>query len=128
MRRVLGFAIVCALAAACAACSKPRVDPLRLDGQLVTAQNQSDEEWTDVEIWINRQFRVTTKTLQAGQVFRAPLEHFVTGYGQQFRFNQIQIRDVRLIAKKRDGTKVEVQKELSGDSLSDALKGMGGKH
>ncbi|SRR5258706_4268016 len=114
-------------AVAFAACSaKPRVDPLRLDGNLLTAQNQTDRDWTDVEIWINRQFRVTQKKLVAGQVYRAPLEHFVTGYGQQFKFDQMQIHDVRLIANQPDGTKVELRKEFGGDSLNDALKGMGG--
>src|SRR2546430_578651 len=102
MRRALLVTLVAAAVSAVAftACAaKPRVDPLRLDGNLLTAQNQSDRDWTDVEIWINRQFRITAKKLRAGQVFRAPLDHFVSGYGQQFKFNQIQIHDVRLMAK-----------------------------
>jgi len=93
---------------------------------MLTAQNQSNQEWSDVEIWINRQFRMTAPKLLPGQMFRAPLKNFVTGYGQQFRFNQIQITDVRMKAKGRDGKPVEIVKEFQGDSLSGALKGMGG--
>jgi hypothetical protein len=129
MRRALltavaGVALSAALFTACAA--PPRVDPLRLDGNLLTAQNQSGHDWTNVEIWINRQFRVTVSKLQAGQVYRAPLDHFVTGYGQQFRFSQMQIRDVRMMATEPDGTRVEVHKQFGSDSLSDTLKGIGG--
>jgi hypothetical protein len=123
---VLAAIAIAASAAAFGACAKPRGEPLKLEGQILTAQNQSSDDWTDVEIWINRQFRVTTKKLLAGQVFRARLEHFVTGYGQQFRFSQIQIRDVRMKAKRPDGTPVEVVREFQSDSLSDALKGIGG--
>ena len=113
-------------AVAAAACTKPHVDPIRLDGNLLTAQNQTDRDWTDVEIWINWQFRVTVKRLQAGQVFRAPLDHFVEAYGRQFKFSQMQIKDVRLKAKDVDGKPIEIVKQFESNSLSDALKGIGG--
>jgi len=121
-------ALTVVLAVVNSACAKPRGEPLRLEGKILTAQNQSDSDWTNVEIWINRQFRMTTPTLAAGQVFRAPLEYFVTGYGQKFRFNQIQITDIRMNAKQADGKPIEIRMKFSGDSLSDALKGMGGSH
>jgi len=109
-----------------AACAKPRGEPLRLEGEILAAQNQTNEDWTDVEIWINRQFRVTAPKLLAGQVFRAPMKNFVTGYGQQFRFSQIQITDVRMKAKTPGGKPIEIVKEFQSDSLSGALKGIGG--
>ena len=110
-----------------AGCSKPPVEALQLDGNLLTAVNQSDTDWTNVEIWINRQFRVTAPNILAHQAFRAPLDHFVTGYGRTFNFSQMQIRDVQLMAKGPDGAPFEIHKQFAGDALSDVLKGMGGK-
>ncbi len=88
--------------------------------------NDSAQNWTDVEVWINRQFRVTTPAILPGQAFHAALDHFVTGYGQRFNFSRMQINDVRLNAKDEDGKAFEIVKEFSGNPLSDALKGMGG--
>ena len=116
-----------AFGAALAGCSTPVVDPLQLDGNLLTAVNQSDKDWTDVEIWINRQFRVTAPKIVSRQAFRAPLDHFVTGYGQKFNVSRMQIRDVRLLAKRPDGEAFEIRKAFEADALSDVLKGMGGK-
>ena len=123
--RVLTIAAFAAVLAA--GCSKPAVDSLQLDGNLLTAVNQSGQDWTDVEIWINRQFRVTAPTIVSQQVFRAPLDHFVTAYGQTFNFSRMQIRDVRLMAKRPGGEPFEIRKQFEGNALSDALKGMGGK-
>jgi hypothetical protein len=108
-------------------CSERRIEPLQLDGNLLTAVNQSENDWTDVEIWINRQFRVTAPKIAASQAFRAPLDHFVTGYGQRFNFSRVQIRDVRLMAKGPAGVPIEIRKEFQGDALADVLKGMGGQ-
>jgi hypothetical protein len=123
-----GCALALLAALLAAGCLKGRkVDPLQLDGNLLTAVNQSEQDWNDVEIWINRQFRVTAPTIAASQAFRAPLDHFVTGYGQRFNFSRMQIRDVRLNARRPDGTAVEIRKQFEGDALSDVLKGMGGQ-
>jgi len=124
----LGLLALIALAALFATgCSEPPADPLQLDGNLLTAVNQSEKDWTDVEIWINRQFRVTAPKIAASQAFRAPLDHFVTGYGQKFNFGRMQIKDVRLMAKAPDGRPVEIHMQMQGNALSDVLKGVGGQ-
>ena len=41
-----------------AACAKPEVEPIHLDGIRLTVDNQTDQDWTDVEMWINRYFRM----------------------------------------------------------------------
>lgn len=127
MRRVLSGAALAGVILVAAACSKPSVDPLQLDRSQVIVDNRTDHDWTDVEIWINRQFRAKVPKILKGQRLQAPLNLFVTGYGQRFEFNRMQIRDVRLNAKRPDGTPFELRKQFSGDPLSDALKGMGGK-
>lgn len=109
-----------------ASCSGRRVEVLQLDGNLLTVVNHSGGDWTEVEVWINRQFRVTTPRIVNDQAYRAALDHFVTGYGQRFNFSRMQIKDVRLNAHGPDGAAFEIVKQFAGNPLTDALKGMGG--
>jgi hypothetical protein len=129
MRRVLPGVAMAVLVLIVAACSKskPDPDPMTLDRSQLTVDNRTDHDWTDVELWINRQFRAKAPKILKGQRFQAPLNLFVTGYGQRFDFSRQQITDVRLIAKRPDGTPFELRKQFSGDPLSDALQGIGGK-
>jgi hypothetical protein len=127
MRRVLSGAPMAVLVLIVAACSKPEVDPLKLDRNQVTIDNRTDHDWTDVEIWINRQYRAKAPKIVKGQRLHAPLNLFVTGYGQRFNFSRQQITDVRLNAKRPDGTPFELRKQFTGDPLADVLKGLGGK-
>lgn len=127
MHRLLLRAVTAVLLLAAAACAKPEPDPIQLDGMRVTVDNRTDQDWTDVEIWINRQFRQKAPKLQKGQRLQTQLDSFVTAYGRRFEFNRLQITDLRVNAKSADGTPVEIRKQFSGDKLSDALKGIGGK-
>jgi hypothetical protein len=127
MRRSLSGAAMGALLVLAAACSSNvRVDPIQLEKNLVTVDNRSDHDWSDVQIWINRQFRATVPRIAKGQRFQAPMNLFVTGYGQRFNFSRMQITDVRVNAKRPDGTPFELRKQFEGDRLGDALKGVGG--
>jgi hypothetical protein len=110
-----------------AGCSGPPVEPLLLEGNQLTVVNNSGRDWTDLEVWVNQQFRVTAPRLLNGQSYRAPLDHFVTGYGRRFDFSRMPINDVRLNAKASDGVPFEITKRFTGNALADALKGMGGK-
>jgi hypothetical protein len=127
MRLALSGAAMAVLVLLAAGCSKPHVDPIQLEKNLVTVDNRSDQDWTNVEIWINRQFRATVPKIVKGQRFQAPMNLFVTGYGQRFNFGRMQITDVRLNAKRADGTVFELRKQFEGDKLTDVLKGVGGK-
>jgi hypothetical protein len=127
MRFALSGAVMAVLVLLVVGCSKPRVDPIRLEKNLVTVDNRSDQDWTNVEIWINRQFRATVPKIVKGQRFQAPMNLFVTGYGQRFNFGRMQVTDVRLNARKADGTAFELRKQFEGDKLTDALKGVGRK-
>src|SRR2546428_764333 len=56
--RVLFAGVAIAAMAVVAACSKPPQDPLTLEGNLLTVDNRSSREWTNVEIWLNTHYRV----------------------------------------------------------------------
>jgi hypothetical protein len=121
---ILAFAVVGVVLAA--ACRSRPVEVLQLNGNRLTVVNDSGAEWRNVEVWINRQFRVTTPLLLNNQSYHAALDHFVTGYGQKFNVSKVPINDVRMNAKGPDGTPFEIVKQFSGNPLSDVLKGMGG--
>jgi hypothetical protein len=115
--------LLLAIALAAAACSEPVRDPLRLDGNRLTVDNQTSEDWLDVEIWLNQQYRVTVPKIQAGSRFNAGLDSFVAGFGQRFNFSRQQITDLRLAAKQADGTPVELKMQFRKSGLAGALGG-----
>jgi hypothetical protein len=118
----VGLAIVLACAVACS--SKPPIQPLVLDGGRLTVNNRSDVEWSKIEIWLNRYFRVTWASLPPGGRLDVQLDSFVSGYGHKFDRRRIQIRDLRLTAVLPDGKPLEIKKEFEGDALSDVLGNM----
>ena len=106
MRRLLAAAVVLAGVSG-AGCSRPVVEPLQLEQGTITVNNRTAEPWSDVAIWINRNFRVTVPSIAAGGRFQVPVNSFVAGYGQRFDFKRMQISDVRLTATTPDGQPIE---------------------
>jgi hypothetical protein len=105
--------------------STPPVDPLRLEGDRITVNNRTPDVWNDVEIKINRQYRVVVPQILAGQRFDASLEAFLDVYGTHFRYGKQQIKDVHLTAKLPNGQPVDLAMDFhrSGlDGLADAMK------
>ena len=118
---VCGTAIVATLLAP--ACSRPPVEPLQLDRNILTVDNRSSRDWTHVEIWLNANFRVTAASIPAGGRFQAPLDGFVAGFGQRFDFKRMQVRDLRLTATLPDGQRIELVKTFAAPGLAGALGG-----
>ncbi len=113
-----GAIVAAALASAIAGgCSKPAVDPLQLDGNMLTVDNRTPTDWTGVEIWLNTYYRVTAKSIPSGGRFQAPLDTFVAGFGQRFDFHRAQVRDLRLTAKLPDGRPLEIKKQFQVGGL-----------
>ena len=104
-------------------CAKPPPDPLQLDGNLLTVSNQSSSNWTDVEIWLNSYYRVTTRSIPSGGRFQVALDVFVAGFGQRFDFRRAQIKDLRLTAKLENGEPFELKKQFRAGGLAGALGG-----
>jgi hypothetical protein len=119
MTRLVPVLVVAAVLAS--ACTSPPVEPLKLDGNTLTVDNRSPQEWRDVEIWLNTYYRVRTTSIPPKGRFQTSLDNFVAGYGQRFQFKRMQVKDLRLHAVLPDGTAVDIKKEFTSGGL-DALK------
>jgi hypothetical protein len=120
----LGALAVLALAAVGAArCAAPPRDPLVLEGNMLTVDNQTAQDWTAVEIYLNTYFRVTTSAIRAGSRFQAPLDVFVAGFGQRFDLRRMPIRSLKLTAMLPDGQPLELNKKFQSGGLAGALGG-----
>ena len=119
--RLLAGVLLVALATA--GCRKLPDEPLKLERNMLTVTNQSSDDWSNVEIWLNTYYRLTASSVPAGGRFQAPLDTFVAGFGQRFDFRRAQITDLRLTAKRPDGSPVEIKKRFEKGGLAGALGG-----
>ncbi len=106
------------------ACSKKTVPPLQLDSGRLTVTNTTKDDWNKVEIWVNRQYRLTVESIPAGQQLQAPLSIFIEAYGRRFDFARQQLKDLRLSATTKSGAPVDVRLDLKGSGLA-GLAGVG---
>lgn len=113
-----------ALAIAIAACrDRPPIEPLQLDGNLVTVNNRTADEWTGVEIRLNLNHAVRIASIAAGARVQVPLDAFVAGFGQRFNYKRTQITDLRLKAKLPDGSPIELEHKFVEGGLAGAFGG-----
>jgi hypothetical protein len=116
------LALLAGAAIAAGACSKAPIEVLKLDGNMLTVDNQTNDEWKNVEIWLNTYYRLKTDSIPANGRFQAPLDAFVAGFGQRFEFRRMQIKDLKLNATLPDGKPLEIKKEFTVGGLG-GLKG-----
>jgi len=110
------FVVLIALLAV--SCYKAPLEPLRLDGNMLTVDNQTVTDWTNVEVWVNSHYRVITASIPAHSRFQAPLDTFVEGFGHRFDFKRQQVRDVRMTAHLPDGKPIELKMPFTADGLA----------
>jgi len=110
------FVVLIALLAV--SCYKAPLEPLRLDGNMLTVDNQTATDWTNVEVWVNSHYRVITASVPAHSRFQAPLDTFVEGFGHRFDFKRQQVRDVRMTAHLPDGKPIELKMPFTADGLA----------
>jgi hypothetical protein len=109
---------------AASACRQPPpIEPLQLDGNMLTVNNRSTSEWKDVEIKLNLNHTVRVASIPAGGRMQVPLDAFVAGFGQRFNYKRTQITDLRLKATLPDGTPLEIKKEFTVGGLEGAFGG-----
>ena len=123
LRRAVAAALLSVAAGRCSGPAGPPPDPMQLDGNQLTVDNRTSHDWTSVEIWLNRTFRLTTSSIRAGSRFQAPLDGFVSGYFQRFDLRSMPVRDLTLTAKLPDGTPLELKKQFQEGGLAGALGG-----
>jgi hypothetical protein len=123
LRRAVAAALLSVAAGRCSGPAGPPPDPMQLDGNQLTVDNRTSQDWTSVEIWLNRTFRLTTSSIRAGSRFQAPLDGFVSGYFQRFDLRSMPVRDLTLTAKLPDGTPLELKKQFQEGGLAGALGG-----
>jgi hypothetical protein len=122
-RPAVAVALWLLTAAVCAsACSKPR-DPLMIQNGRLIVENQTDEDWTNVRISVNRYFHGGAPSLAKRGRMDVRLGELVSGYGQKFDFNRMQIKDLRLTATRPNGEPLELRKEMRGATLQDVFGG-----
>ena len=112
------------MALAIVACSrKPPIEPLKLDGNMLTVDNRSANDWTGVEIWLNRNHSVRMASIPAGGRVQVPLDVFVAGFGQRFDLRRMPVHSLKLTAKLPDDQPMELNKKFQLSGLAGALGG-----
>jgi hypothetical protein len=109
MPSALRLALVCT--ALLAACSSPPAGPaLQVERNFVIVDNRTPDDWLDVEVWVNRQYRVTAPRIAAGTRFTTTLDTFVAGFGQRFDAQRQRVDDLRLTARTPGGERIEIER------------------
>ena len=98
------LAATCVLAAQ--ACGREPKPAITMDGQVLTVENQTRDEWQNVEVWLNDHYRVTRSRMPPGERFDIPLSSFVAGFGQRFNAARQPIRGVEVTASAPGGRTV----------------------
>ena len=65
-------------------CGREEEPPIRLNGAWIVVENQTKMEWRDVSVTVNAYYKGVAPRLAPGGRLEAPLEGFVTGFGQRY--------------------------------------------
>jgi hypothetical protein len=116
-RVLLAFALGASLSltASCGKTQEP--DPLQLQGSRLTINNRTKDDWKDVQVVINRQYRIAAPAVVSGQRFDVSLDAFLDVYGNHFYYQRQQIRDVHLMAKTPGGMPVDMHMDFHRSGL-----------
>jgi len=90
------------------ACSSVEKQSIIVDAGRITVVNLSDSRWTDVDVWLNDQYRGQARELAAGQRLDMPTRQFVAGWGQYFDPARQALYGVEVTAKGADGSPVRL--------------------
>ncbi len=93
--RMVGVLASLLLTATCT----PKPDPIRVENRWVLVENQTDRDWTDVEVWVNDHYRVTRESIRQGERFQSPLDAFVAGFGQRFDVSRQSVAGILVVAR-----------------------------
>ena len=109
---------------ALAGCGKPDDPPIRLNGSWLVVENQSKMEWRDVSVTVNAYYKGVAPRLAPGGRLEAPLNGFVTGFGQRFNPVRETVSRVEVHATDAAGAPVALDwDEKTGKPLAERIKG-----
>ena len=100
-------AALAALFGVAAACGHAK-DPIIVAGGAISIENQTSEDWKNVEVWINDHFRGSADSLPAHGRLRAPLNSFVAGFDQRFDRTRQSVFGVEVTARTASGRPVRL--------------------
>jgi hypothetical protein len=121
MKRALAVLTLLALAVGC---SDEKAPPLKLDGNKLVIRNDTDEEWKNVELWLNWYYRAVLPSIPAHGRVDATLDSFMEGYGRRFDYAHTMVKDLKLTARRANGETLELKLPFKdGDGLKDAVQG-----
>ncbi|MEX1128918.1 MAG: hypothetical protein WD227_08480 [Vicinamibacterales bacterium] len=105
VNRLAAVLALCGLMFA-AACSDPP-PPLSVSEGMVTVENQTGHDWTEVLITVNDHFRGFVPVLKSEGRANAPLSQLTTGHGQRWT-QGARVKTIDVTAKSADGTDVNL--------------------
>ena len=83
-------------------------NPAKPGRYLVTIENQTSADWSDVEVWLNDHYRVTAASLGAKGRLEASLNVFVAGFGQRFDHRRQYVFGLEVTARSARGAPVKL--------------------
>src|SRR5258706_14134637 len=111
--RALGSCVVC-VALLVGACSSQTPEVLKLDRGRLTVNNQTDEEWRNVEIWVNNYYRALVPSIAPKGLLQGQLHSFISRYGQRFDFRRGPGTELRLSDRRPTAESVELKQAFPG--------------
>jgi hypothetical protein len=96
------IAVALVLAAGC----RVAPDAIQVERGRVSILNQTDEDWVDVEVRVNRYYLARAPRLQAGGRLDAPINRFQGGFGRYLDPRRERIQRVDVTARTSAGSPV----------------------
>ena len=83
-------------------------EPIQVSAGQIVLQNQSGQEWSNVEIWLNNHYRVQYPLIEPGQRFFVSLDQFVAASGQRFDRKRQYPQGIEVTAKDSNGREIRL--------------------
>ncbi len=96
------------LLVAVTSCSKEVPPPIQVRETDVIVQNQTQADWTGIQVWVNDHFRGLAPSLVSGQQLVVPLDGLIGPFGQRYDRHRYPVSGVLVTAKSSDGHDVRV--------------------
>jgi hypothetical protein len=90
------------------ACSDVEKRSIIVETGRISVINVSDTPWSDVEVWLNDQYRMQARELAPGQRLVMSTRGFVAGFGQLFDPKKQSPYGIEVTAKGADGKPVRL--------------------